>query len=120
VIAKIDSVEIPNVTAQVIAREIIGDEARTAGGKLRRDIVAVKRTWRLEAKYLTKAQYDAIMNQLDTVSWGAVAFWLDEFGAEANTVTAYVEVERDERVQFSDSGTWESQGRRLTLLIKEQ
>ena len=60
---------------------------------------------------------------MESVSWAAVPFWLDEFGgtAAANSIMAYVDVEDDERVQFRNpNNTWESQGRHLTLMVRER
>lgn len=116
------TIELPNVTAQQITHEIVGDAGRTAGGKYRRDVVAAKRVWSLECRYLTNAEYDSIVDYLrDTILFGSCDFWLDEFGGAAATdsITAYVEVEGDERVQFMGA-SWESQGRNLTLRIIEQ
>ena len=119
-IAKLDSVYVENVTAEELEPVLLMDEARTASGKLKRDILAVKRRWKLSAKYLTEAQGDAILNLLSAKSYGAVAFWLDRFGAESNTVLAYVTVDRAERVQFADStGVWESRGYNLELTVEE-
>ena len=116
------AVELPNVRAQQISWEVIADEGRTAGGRFRRDIVAIKRAWRLELSYLTRAQYDAIINYLNSVMFGAITFWLDEFGGAASTdsIDVYVDIESDERVQFGSNGTWHSQGHNLTLLVRER
>lgn len=116
------AVEIPNVIAQEIDREIIADEARTANGTLRRDILAVKRTWQLDCAYLTKAQYGAIINHLASAGWGAVRVWIDEFGgtAAANSIDAYVSITKDERVQFANASGWQQDGRNLSLVITEK
>lgn len=116
------AIELPGVRAQTIDREIVGESARTAGGKLRRDVVTVKRVWRLELQYLTNAQYDAIVDYLDGILYGATTFWLDELGgtAAANSIAAYVDVEDDERVQFRDAAEWQNDGRNLMLIVQEQ
>jgi hypothetical protein len=118
-VAKVGGYPIPYVYAIVIDREMVGDEARTAGGKLRRDIVAVKRTWRLQTRPMKKNEADTILGVLQAVSYGVVDFWLDDFGAEENSIPAYVDVESEERVQFGRDGVWHSDGRRLTLKISE-
>ena len=117
------TIELPTVTAQRISREMVGERSSTALGKLRQDVVRVRRAWRLECRFLTNAQYTAIISHMESVSWAAVPFWLDEFGgtASANSIMAYVDVEEDERVQFRNpNNTWESQGRHLTLMVRER
>lgn len=116
------AVELPNLRAQSIDHDLIADEARTADGTLRRDVLARKRVWKLDLILLTKAQYDAIMNYLASAGWGAVRFWLDELGgtAAANSIDAYASVAKDERVQFRSATGWEEQGRNLSLIITEK
>ena len=117
------TIELPTVTAQRISREMVGERSSTALGKLRQDVVRVRRAWRLECKFLTNAQYTAIISPLESAVWAAVPFWLDEFGgtAAANSIMAYVDVETDERVQFRNpNNTWEHQGRHLTLVVRER
>ena len=55
-VATIGGNEVPYVYAVTINRETIGDEARTAGGKLRRDVVAIKHSWRLQTRPMTAAE----------------------------------------------------------------
>jgi len=117
------TIELPTVTAQRINREMVGERSSTALGKLRQDVVRVRRAWRLECKFLTQTQYSAIVNHLQTNLFAATDFWLDEFGgtASANSIMAYVDIEEDERVQFRNpNNTWESQGRNLTLIVRER
>ena len=117
------TIELPTVTAQRISREMVGERSSTALGKLRQDVVRVRRVWRLECKFLTNAQYTAIISSLESAVWAAVPFWLDEFGgtAAANSITAYVDIEEDERVQFrAANNQWESKGRHLTLIVRER
>ena len=78
------TIELPTVTAQRISREIVGERSSTALGKLRQDVVRVRRAWRLECRFLTQAQYTAIISHMESVSWAAVPFWLDEFGGTAS------------------------------------
>lgn len=116
------AIELPNLKAQSIDHEIIADEARTADGTLRRDVLATKRVWKLDLVFLTKAQYDAIMNHLASAGWGMVRFWIDELGgtAAANSINAYVSVAKDERVQFRNASGWQQDGRHLSLVITEK
>lgn len=119
-VAKIGGYPIPYVYAIIIDREILGDEARTASGKLRRDIVAVKRTWRLQTRPITKSEADTILSVLQTASHGVINFWIDDFGDEENSIPAFVEVETEERVQFGRGGVWHPDGRQLSLIVVEQ
>jgi hypothetical protein len=119
-IAKIDGVEIPNVTAEEMVPEVIADRARTASGKLQQDVVTVKRRWQLTASYLMPTEANAILNLLAGKSYGAVAFWIDEFGAEANTIAAYVTITRLQRVSFGKDGAWYNNGRHLEMIVEEQ
>ncbi len=116
------AVELPNVRAQDMDWDIIADEARTADGTMRRDVLARKRVWKLDLIFLTNAQYGAIMNHLEAVGWGTVRFWLDEFGGTAATasIDAYASVAKDERVQFGTAGGWVNDGRNLSLVITEK
>ena len=72
------TIELPTVTAQRISREMVGERSSTALGKLRQDVVRVRRAWRLECRFLTNAQYTAIISHMESVSWAAVPFWLDD------------------------------------------
>lgn len=120
-VAKFNSVEIPQVKAQVVDREFIGDRVRLAGGQMHQDKVAIKRTWTLDAEYLLKSTADNIISELESSNW-KVDFWLDEFGVESNTVVCYVDIEKEERVGFGarDTGTWQSDGRKMSFKIIEQ
>lgn len=112
-IAKIGGVEIPAVYAIETDRQIIGDRARTAGGKMRQDLVTIKRTWQLQTRPITGTQANALFAVID----GAVDFWLDEFGED--TVKAYVTIS-DKRSQFGLNGVWQKDGREITLTVEEQ
>lgn len=117
------TIELPSITAQRISREMVGERSSTALGKLRQDVVRVRRVWKLDCKFLTNTQYAAIVSHLESVVWAAVPFWLDEFGgtAAANSIMAYVDIEEDERVQFrAANNQWESEGRHLTLVVRER
>ena len=115
-IAQFNDVEIPNVSSEIINRKFIGDRVRLAGGKMHQDYIAVKRTWELEAQYITKAKADAIIDELVTSKW-KVDFWLDELDS---TVAAYVNVKDEERVQFSRDGVWHNDGRTITFEVVEE
>jgi hypothetical protein len=116
------AVELPNVRMVRPQRLVIGDEGRTAGGKLRRDVVAVKRSWTLECAFLTQTQYDAIVGYLDGILFAATTFWLDELGGAAATdsIAAYVNIDADDRVQFGDATGFHGDGHSIVLIIREQ
>lgn len=115
-IAKFNDVEVPNVTSEVINREFIGDRVRLAGGKMHQDYTAVKRTWKLESRYITKSEADAIISELENNNY-TVDFWLDELGS---TVVAYINVTNEERVQFHRDGAFYDDGRTMTFEVIEE
>lgn len=115
------SIELPNLEAQEDGRELIGERARTAGGKLRQDLVAVKRTWQLTLRHLAPEQHQAIITYLDSAGWGAVPFWIDSLGGSpADSISALVELTSCRRVQFGGRHGWVSDGRTIELTVKEQ
>ena len=113
-IAKIGNTEVPYVYALNVTRETIGERQRTAGGKLRQDVVAVKRTWRLQTRVITKSKATSI--QTEVASGAAVDFTLDELGS---SVKAYVDIQ-EERVPSFRDGTWQTDSRVLTLTVTER
>lgn len=116
------AVALPKIKAHSIDWDLLADEARTADGTERRDVLARKRVWRLDLILLTKAEYDAIINHLEAVGWGATTFWNDEMSgtAAANSIAVYVSIAKDEGVQFRSPSGWESHGRNLNLIISEK
>lgn len=97
-IAQFDGIDIPLVYSQVITREIIADSARTAGGVLRQDFTAVKRTWRLQTRPIDIASLEILTDWLDSIAWAWGEFWLDEFGPPSATVEAFLTIDRSTRV----------------------
>lgn len=88
----IDGVEIPGVYSDEQPEdEIIGDEGRTADGSLRSDIIAVKRSWRLQTRPITLAEKDAILTPLRAALYAPVAYHHDNWTAGV-TVAARVRV----------------------------
>src|SRR5690554_4029803 len=89
---KIDALEVPKVYVQETGRESISDTGRTAGRKLRRDTLGPpKRSWDFRTRAIPYATAQAIEDYLDSIDWGEVEIWLDEWGNEANTVTAMID-----------------------------
>lgn len=119
-IAKIDTEYVPYVFAVSVDRTLVGERERTAGGKLRQDAIAIKRAWSLQTRPLTYAEATVLTALIDGDLGGPFDFWIDDFGAEANTIKAFVTIEDEERVAFAKGGTWHNNGRQLTLLVEEQ
>lgn len=115
------ALEIPNVSAQRIDWELVGERSRTAGGNMRQDLVAVKRTWKLTSIFVTPTYYTTIINTLNILNWRGW-FWLDEFGGTASTdsIMAFYSIDEDERVQFRRGKQWINNGRRLVLTVTER
>lgn len=100
--ARIDEIVIPLVYSQEVTFEIFGGEERTATGTLRRNVFAAKREWRLGTRPMTKTQKDTLMQHLEGVLFMPVDFWLDEFGAETNTIRAFIEVNEERSIEAAD------------------
>ena len=114
-VAMIGGNEVPYVYAVTINRETIGDEARTAGGKLRRDVVAIKHSWRLQTRPMTAAEAATLTDYIEGLLGGTTTFVL-----KGTSYTAFVDIENEEFVQFGRDGVWHNDGRQLTLTIREQ
>lgn len=120
--AKFDSYEIPDIYDVKIPRVFIGEEARTAGGTLRADVVAIKKTWTIMTRPVARARVAPLLDYLDATLYKAGQFWLKEFGTEEVTVLAKVDpTSIDETiVAFIDhAGKYHDDGRVLTLTIRE-
>lgn len=90
-IAKFDGFEIPKV--YVLDEELIeqADVGRTIDGTERRDVVAVKRTWRVETRPVLPSEIAALENHLAAILWGYGDWWIDTFGSETNTTRARID-----------------------------
>ena len=119
--ARFDGIDIPLVYEVEIGREFIGERGRTAGGRLRQDVVAIKRTWHLETRPITLAQASALLDHLESINFGPGDFWLDDFGPTTNTVTAVITPDsiRESHMQLSIDGEWHSNARELSLVVIE-
>ncbi len=120
--ARFDGIIIPCVYAISITRELVGERARTAAGKLRQDVVAIKRVWELQTRPISKDLADTLLSWLDEKLYFVGDFWLDEFGPESETVKAYVlpDSVEEERVQFGNADGWHRDGRQISMTIVEQ
>ena len=95
--AQFDGIDIPLIYAIELERQVIGDRRRTAGGKMRQDVIAMKRQWTLTTRPMEKADADALINHLEANKFEAGDFHLDEFGAGV-TIEAFMRVTRVTRV----------------------
>lgn len=113
-IAKIDHIYLPKIYVEQTERRIIGDRSSSALGTTHVDIVAVKHTWKFDLRPLPRSQVFALTTHLDSIMWGTVAFWIEYFGAEENTVPALVTMTGDIR-SLSQPGR-----RALSLTVDEK
>lgn len=102
-VAQFNTIDIPLVYAQRVAVDILADEARTAGGVLRRDLVDIKRIWSLSTRPMLKSDRDALIDHLDANDWDAGDFWLEEFGPTTETVEAFLTITDDRQLGFVDT-----------------
>jgi hypothetical protein len=113
--AKFAGFEIPKIYDVQESKVHVGETARTAGGKLRRDSVAVKRKWAIKCRPMPKSQVDPLLSHLKSTLYAAGAFWLHEFGAESNSILAMVNPESFD----SKTVLWNKDWRELSLTIEE-
>lgn len=115
------TIELPNVQTQNIDYVDLSDREYTAGGNYRKDGLAIKRVWTLDANHLTPSQYDAVEAHLVGNSFGETFFWLDEFGGSPSTdsIDAFIVITKDEREPFGKDSTWHDKGRDISLEVIE-
>lgn len=120
-VAKFDGIEIPKIIdINESYNDGIEDAARTADATLRKMVVGVKRTWEITTAKITKSEADALIDMLNLTMHGAGEFWIDDFGPETNTVTAYLKIESNKRTPFGDARGWHPDGRQLTIKVTEK
>lgn len=88
--ARIGLIDVPLVYSQEMEYDLVSNEGRTATGEMLLDIDAVKRTWVLQTRPMLKADRDALIGYLESVFYGPVDFWLEEFGMD--TVKAFITI----------------------------
>lgn len=116
--ATFDGIELPKIYDVRVARALIGETARTAGGKLRQDAVGVKRTWILSCRPVPKSKVSPLLQHLQSTLYAEGAFWMQGLG----TVIARIKPDGiDERVVAcaGEDGTWHIDGRELTITVEE-
>src|SRR5690606_30297554 len=90
-------VEIPATYVEETNRQIIGGGiVRAVDGTAHRTPVRIIRTWQVETRPITYAQYKAIEDMVMTAAGGSVAFHSDEW--DAGFVQVFI-------VEFTDSRT---------------
>lgn len=115
------SIDIPNVS-QVSGTPIsIGSKRRTPLGNLIVQKAARKREWTFRANKITKDEFDAFNDHLDSILGGKTYFWIDEFGgnAENDSILALIELKPWDRVQFGRDGAWHKDGRNIEFTVEE-
>jgi hypothetical protein len=119
--ATFDGIEIPLIYAVEVGREFIGERERTAGGKIRQDVVAVKRTWHLQSRPITQAKAKLLLDHLESIKYGPGDFHLDDFGSVQNTVCGIITPESivESHAELSIEGVWHSNARELSLVVIE-
>lgn len=105
-----DGIGVPLIYSQELVVELIGSEARTATGQMRANVDATKRQWLLQTRPMEVADRDLLINYLESVAYGPVAFSLDEFFPDE--VPAYVTVEESRSYILPDR-------RSLTITVDE-
>lgn len=119
-IAKFDHIEIPYVRAVVVERESIEDAARTAGGNLRSDVVAIKKTWELQTTPMKAGEANTLTDYLESTLFAIGDFWLEDFGGVTKKARVDPASLREEVVSFGGKGGWQRWGRQLTFKVVEQ
>lgn len=120
--AKFDGYEIPKVYEAKMKPVYIGESARTAGGKLRRDGADLKRVWSIKCRAVPPEKVEPLLNYLKSTLYAEGSFWLKEFGNESNVILAMVDPESIdlETVGVADeNGVWRNDGKKLSLTIEE-
>ena len=111
-------IEIPRIYDVEVSRRHLGERARTVGGKLRADTVAVKRVWTIQTRPMSLAQASLLLSHLQGTLYAAGAFWIKGLGSP---VTARIDPDSlsEQVVAFGENGVWHNDGRQLTLVVEE-
>ena len=120
--AKFDGYEIPKIFDVQLKYVYVGESARTAGGKLRRDVTAKKRMWSIKCRAVPLSKVEPLLNHLKRTLYAEGVFWLKEFGNESNVILAMVDPESVDlkTVGVADeNGVWHNDGKELSLTIEE-
>jgi len=112
------SLTIPRPHSITIDRELIGDRARTAGGKDRMDLIAVKRRWRIETQLLTASEAWTITDYLHSADYDVQSFQAAGMtsGVDARVVPDSISETLE---PFGVHGGWQQWGRRIRFEVIE-
>ncbi len=116
--ATFDGIEIPRIYDVQVAHKHIGEKARTAGGKLRSDTVAVKRVWTIMTRPMTLDTANTLLTHLRGTLFAEGAFWVK--GLDGPIAAKIDPGQLQETVvAFSHEGVWHNDGRQLTIVVEE-
>lgn len=107
--------EIPKVYEVQESEIHLGESARTAGGKLRRDSSGLKLSWAIKCRAAPRSQVEPLLNHLRSTFYAEGAFWLRSFGTKSNTVQAMV----DPKKLGVKSVLWNEDWVELSLTVEE-
>jgi hypothetical protein len=115
-------IPIPGIKDQDVDQEIIADEFTLEGGGLGRVSFAnsPRRIWNFSSIRTPKRQFDSLAETLRLEGQGAVDFWSDEFGADTNTIKAYVNLLKRKRSPAGLEGNWRDDLQILNVQVKEK
>lgn len=111
--ATFDGIDIPRIFEMDREPIVIADITRTAGGKERMDVVAVKGRWSFRTRPIPATSAAVLWNHLGDVLWRYGDYWCDEFGDPSNTVRARMELRESRSYRLPTH-------RELTLTVIEQ
>lgn len=99
---------------------VIADEGATASGAFRMDISNLQHEHQVALKKLRKADWVAIYDYLESIYYGETVYWDDTMTGTPDDNSVYVRITYDSvKEEFGDSQGWESDGRTVTLTIRE-
>jgi hypothetical protein len=92
--ATFDGIEIPLVYSQETSREVLADRRRVASGRMRQDVIALKKQWTLITRPIALTDRNTLYDHLVNIDWQARDFFLDDLGV---TVRAFLRWGRELR-----------------------
>jgi hypothetical protein len=114
--ASFDGIEIPNIASFDSMYEEIGDIDRTAGGNLRQDMTAIKRTWNITTTPITWERASPLVNHYLSYMGAEGDFW---FYGQPAPIRATLKINNHPLSQFASRGGWEKNGVTLNITITE-
>ncbi|MDD4804275.1 MAG: hypothetical protein PHN69_03800 [Candidatus Pacebacteria bacterium] len=111
-----NGIEIPEVASVDPTFEEICDSERTAGGYLREDMIAIKRSWKIQTAPITWEQASPLVNDYRS-TMGAEGDFLP-FG-EVYPIKAKLKIDNMPTTPFMHDGVWQRNAVTLSLTITE-